>query len=64
MGTIFERSHVPLHKWLSAFCLVATARKDISSPQLSKEVGVTQKTVWFMLQRIRETSKDAGYCGA
>lgn len=52
-GTIFERSHVPLHKWLYAIYLVVTARKGISSLQLSKEIGVTQKTAWFMLQRIR-----------
>lgn len=53
-GTIFERSHVPLDKWLYAMYLIATARKGISSLQLSKELGVTQKTAWFMLQRIRE----------
>ena len=53
-GTIFERSHVPLDKWLYAMYLIVTARKGISSVQLSKELGVTQKTAWFMLQRIRE----------
>ena len=53
-GTIFERSHVPLHKWLYAMYLVVTARKGISSLQLSKEIGVTQKTAWFMLGRLRE----------
>jgi len=53
-GTIFERSHVPLDKWLYAMYLMATARKGVSSLQLSKELGVTQKTAWFMLQRLRE----------
>jgi transposase-like protein len=53
-GTVFERSHVPLDKWLYAMYLMATARKGISSLQLSKELGVTQKTAWFMLQRLRE----------
>ena len=53
-GTIFERSHVPLHKWLYAMYLVVTARKGISSLQLSKEIGVTQKTAWFVLGRLRE----------
>lgn len=53
-GTIFERSHVPLDKWLYAIYLISTSRKGISSMQLSKELGVTQKTAWFMLQRIRE----------
>jgi transposase-like protein len=55
-GTIFERSHVPLHKWLYAIYLVVTVRKGISSLQLSKEIGVTQKTAWFMLQRLREAA--------
>ncbi len=53
-GTIFERSHVPLHKWVYAMYLVVTARKGVSSLQMSKEIGVTQKTAWFMLQRLRE----------
>lgn len=53
-GTIFERSHVPLHKWLYAMYLLMTARKGISSLQLGKEIGITQKSAWFVLQRIRE----------
>jgi transposase-like protein len=56
-GTIFDRSHVPLDKWLFAMYLVMTARKGISSIQLSKELGVTQKTAWFMLHRIREADE-------
>jgi transposase-like protein len=57
-GTIFERSHVPLHKWVYAMYLVVTARKGISSMQLAKEIGVTQKTAWFMLGRLREACGD------
>jgi transposase-like protein len=53
VGTIFHRSHVSLHKWLYAMYLMVTARKGISSLQLSKEIGVTQKTAWFLLSRIR-----------
>ena len=53
-GTIFERSHVPLHKWIYAMYLLMTARKGISSLQLAKEIGITQKSAWFVLQRIRE----------
>ena len=53
-GTIFGRSHVPLNKWLYAMYIVVTARKGVSSLQLSKEIGVTQKTAWFMLGRLRE----------
>lgn len=57
-GTIFERSHVPLHKWLYAMYLLVTARKGISSLQLSKQIGITQKSAWFVLGRLREA------CGA
>ena len=60
-GTIFERSHIPLHKWLYAMYLLVTARKGkcvgwpvLSILQLGKEIGVTQKSAWFMLQRLRE----------
>ncbi|MCY4426869.1 MAG: IS1595 family transposase [Halieaceae bacterium] len=53
-GTIFERSHVALDKWLLAMYLFITARKGVTSRQLGKEIGVTQKTAWFMLGRIRE----------
>lgn len=53
-GTIFERSHVPLHKWLYAMYLLVTARKGISSLQLGKEIGITQKSAWFVLHRLRE----------
>ena len=53
-GTIFERSHVPLDKWLYAMCLLGTARKGVSSLQLSKELEIRQATAWFMLQRLRE----------
>ena len=53
-NTIFERSKVPLHKWLYSMYLLVTARKGISSLQLAKEIGVTQKTAWFILGRLRE----------
>jgi transposase-like protein len=52
-GTIFQRSKVPLHKWLYAMYLLVTARKGISSVQLHAEIGITQKTAWFVLQRLR-----------
>jgi transposase-like protein len=57
-GTIFERSHVPLHKWIYAMYLLVTARKGISSLQLGKEIGITQKSAWFVLQRLREACGD------
>lgn len=52
-GTVMERSHIPLHKWLYAMYLLVTARKGISSLQLSKEIGITQKAAWFLLHRLR-----------
>ena len=54
-GTVFERSHVPLTKWLYAIYKVIASRKGISSVQLAVEIGVTQKTAWFMLQRGRQS---------
>ena len=47
-GTIFERPHIPLHKWLYAMYRLQTARKGISSVQLSKELGISQKSSWFI----------------
>jgi transposase-like protein len=58
-GTIFERSHIPLQKWVFAVYLLVTARKGISSMQLAKEIGITQKSAWFMLMRLREAIGDA-----
>jgi transposase-like protein len=53
-GTIFERSHVPLHKWVYAMYLLLTSRKGISSMQLAKEIGIRQPSAWFLLHRLRE----------
>src|SRR6202789_457486 len=58
-GTIFERSHVPLHKWIYAMYLLVTARKGISSMQLAKEIGINQKSAWFVLGRLREACGEA-----
>ncbi len=58
--TVMERSHIPLHKWIYGKYLLVTARKGISSVQLSKELGIRQPSAWFMLQRLREACKDTG----
>jgi len=55
-GTIFEESRLPLRKWFAASWLITTNRKGIASTQLAREVGVTQKTAWFMLGRLREVA--------
>ena len=58
VGTIFEDSRVPLNKWFVAVYLFNSLKKGISSIQLSKYIGVTQKTAWFMLHRIRTVMDD------
>ena len=52
-GSIFERSHIPLDKWIFAIYLLVTARKGISSLQISKELSIRQNSAWFMMHRIR-----------
>ena len=53
-GTVFGGSHIKFHKWIYAMYLLVTSRKGISSMQLAKEIGVTQKSAWFVLHRLRE----------
>ena len=59
-NTIFHRSKIPLQKWLYAIYLLQTSRKGVSSLQLSKQLGITQKTAWFMLHRLRKACKSKG----
>ncbi|MGB7101121.1 MAG: IS1595 family transposase [Xanthobacteraceae bacterium] len=54
VGTAFESSHVPLHKWVYATHLLTASKKGISSHQLMRMLGVSYKTAWFMSHRIRE----------
>jgi transposase-like protein len=58
VGTLFERSHVPLHKWVLAYHLLLASKKGMSSHQLHRMLGVTYKTAWFMSHRIRESLRD------
>ena len=60
IGTIFEDSKVPMHKWLQAMYLIAGSKKGLSSNQLHRILGVTLKTAWFMSHRIREAMRDSG----
>ena len=59
VGTLFERSKVPLHKWLLATHLMCASKKGISAHQLHRTLGVTYKTAWFMAHRIRESMRDS-----
>ena len=54
VGTLFESSHVPLHKWLQATHLIVSSKKGISSHQVHRMLGITYKTAWFMTHRIRK----------
>jgi len=58
VGTVFERSKIPLTKWWMATFLLCSSKKGISSHQISRTLGVTYKTAWFMTHRIREAMKD------
>lgn len=53
VGTVLERSHVPLSKWLMALSLLCSSKKSVSANQIHRMIGVTYKTAWFMCQRIR-----------
>ncbi|HXW52441.1 MAG TPA: IS1595 family transposase [Candidatus Acidoferrales bacterium] len=61
VGTIFEDSPIGLDKWLPAIWLLASNRNGISSHELGRALKVTQKTAWFMLQRIREAMRQTGH---
>ena len=62
-GSIMERSHVPLHKWLLAFHLMAASKKGMSAKQMERMLGVTYLTAWFLCHRIREAMDGAAPTG-
>lgn len=57
VGTVFERSKIPLNKWLLAVHLMCSSKKAMSSHQIHRMLGVTYKSAWFMTHRIREAMK-------
>ena len=54
VGTVFERSHIPLNKWLLATFLFCSSKKGISAHQIHRMLDVTYKSAWFMMHRLRE----------
>jgi transposase-like protein len=60
-GTIFEESPLGLDKWLPALWLVVNCKNGISSCEIARDLGVTQKTAWFMAHRLRFALKDGGF---
>ena len=63
LGTIFEDSPIPLQKWLPAVWLLTNCKNGVSSWEIHRDLGVTQKTAWFMLHRIRLGMKQDYGCG-
>jgi transposase-like protein len=55
VGTLYERSHIPLHKWLLATHLLMASKKGVSAKQIERMLGVSYKSAWFMMHRIRES---------
>src|SRR3546814_9182053 len=60
VGTVFERSKVPLNKWLLVNHLLCASKKGMSAHQIGRMIGVSYKTAWFMCHRIREAMKSTG----
>lgn len=58
MGTLYERSHIPLHKWLAATHLIMASKKGISALQVGRMLGVSKKSAWFLCHRIRESLRE------
>lgn len=56
VGSIFENTKIPLQKWFVAIYLISSHKKGISSLQLAKDLGITQKNAWFLLHRLRHAS--------
>src|SRR5947207_11061000 len=61
VGTIFEDSKIPLRHWMMAIWLITSHKKGIASTQLAKDIGVTQKTAWFMTHRLRFAIKTQSF---
>lgn len=61
VGTIFENSKITLRKWFIAIYLITSHKKGISSVQLAKDLGVTQKTAWFMTMRLRDAARTKAF---
>jgi transposase-like protein len=61
VGTIFEDSAIPLDKWLVALWMLVNCKNGISSYELAKDLGITQKSAWFVLQRLRVALKENSF---
>ena len=59
VGTVFERSKIGLHQWVLATHLMSSGKKGVPAKQIQRQLGVTYKTAWFMMHRIREAMDDS-----
>jgi transposase-like protein len=59
-GTVMERSHIPLHKWLLAMMMLSSSKKGMSAHQMHRTIGITYKSAWFLCHRIREAMRTGG----
>jgi transposase-like protein len=60
VGTVMERSRIPLHKWLAAFHMMTSSKKGVSAHQIHRTLGITYQSAWFLAHRIREAMRDGG----
>ena len=60
-GTVMERSHIPVHKWLLAIHLMSASKKGMSAHQLHRMLGITYKSAWFLAHRIREAMRETKF---
>jgi len=63
VGTLFERSHIPLNKWLLAAFLICSSKKGISAHQMHRMFEITYKSAWFMMHRIRAAMAEGAFPG-
>jgi transposase-like protein len=61
VGTIFEDSNLPLRTWMMAVWFISSHKKSIASTQLAKDLGVTQRTAWFMMHRLRHAARTRSF---
>src|ERR1700736_4962002 len=59
--TVFERSKVPLSKWLAALFMLTASKKGVSAHQIHRSLGITYKTAWFMMHRLREALRGGAF---
>ncbi|NVN85406.1 MAG: IS1595 family transposase [Rhodopseudomonas sp.] len=60
VGTVFERSKIPLTKWLAALFLMTASKKGISAHQMHRMLGISYKSAWFLMHRLREAMRTGG----